>query len=392
LELIGGFDTPQEFLKSLNDENRKKENVILGIDENNKDITLMNCDKFGKLNFSSSFPMVGYSVQYLLEGVHLKDWKDKIFSKIDARLPLLTSWINSSGLSLSYPISKEGGFEGFDITYNKVKNKEMIANLCNNEVVKILHNCQVPEHETEGIRITQYYYYEYTPKENRNWWELLVHVKKFRDLLTFACQADIDFIELNLYSRKGKRQITKGIEISTPVKLFYIQKRPYPEPELIDQSGFLFDCYDIEDSFQNVIDRWYSFDEEMYPIIHHLLDSILYKPIFKSVEFLTICQALEGFHIRFIDPQKNPNRKFEGRIKNILIKFKDIQSIRSIDAEIVANSRNYYSHLYSKDHREIAEGKDLYYLTKKLKILLTCCFLDILGIKDDKLKEIIDKE
>src|SRR5690606_14930437 len=55
LELIGGFDKPRDFLKSLAKDEQKHEDIIWGVDENAKMITLINCNRYGRLNFSSEW-------------------------------------------------------------------------------------------------------------------------------------------------------------------------------------------------------------------------------------------------------------------------------------------------------------------------------------------------
>ncbi len=57
LELIGSFEKPIEYLKSLGDDDLDVTKLIYGEDENGQAITLINSVRYGSMNFDSSFAM-----------------------------------------------------------------------------------------------------------------------------------------------------------------------------------------------------------------------------------------------------------------------------------------------------------------------------------------------
>ncbi len=103
--------------------------------------------------------------------------------------------------------------------------------------------------------------------------------------------------------------------------------------------------------------------------------------VFEVNHFLNIVQALEGFHSRF--------RGGEGTFKTWLTKLvEEFDSVNLInqefadrDAIITAakDSRHYYLHFYKLRNDNTKEGGELFYLTKKLRILLICCVLKETG-------------
>lgn len=57
----------------------------------------------------------------------------------------------------------------------------------------------------------------------------------------------------------------------------------------------------------------------------------------------------------------------------------------------VKDSRNYYTHFDSKLKKKAAKGGDLYYLTERMKLLLTCCLLNIIGFNNNLIQQLLKK-
>ena len=95
-------------------------------------------------------------------------------------------------------------------------------------------------------------------------------------------------------------------------------------------------------------------------------------------------QALDGYHKRFVNKKNGKDiKKYEEQIKVLLNQFKDVRVIQecNIDPEVLKDTRHKYSHLYPDDEKSSAvEGDELYWLTEKCKILLTCCVLNMMGL------------
>ncbi|MDR2276217.1 MAG: hypothetical protein LBE23_00060 [Vagococcus sp.] len=390
LELIGGFESPENLFDSFGNKTLKKEQIIWGRDDRGTAITLIDCHKYGSYNFSSSFPMIKYTGQYIIEGIHLSGVDEKVFFKIRTKIPLLTNWIGRSGVSFSMPIGENDSFDGFDIRYRNDEIVDKVIKLSSETTFVIQHQCQVPEFTEEEILIKEYYDVQIETDNEYNFQDLLDKINRFKDFLTFCCMCELDFIEINLSSHFYMQQLKSGSIIYHNIGLYYGQIKPSLLPENRKEKKFLLKYHDIEADYQSIIKRWFEFDHNMYPIVHHLLDSITYKPMFKSTDFLIVCQALEGFHIRFIDEKKGVERSLESRIKNLIGKFREVKNIIKINPKLVGDSRNYYSHLYLEDNRQVLKDVELYHLTKRLRVLLICCFFNILGISMERIKEIIN--
>ena len=106
-------------------------------------------------------------------------------------------------------------------------------------------------------------------------------------------------------------------------------------------------------------------------------------------DFLIIAQALDGYHKRFVNKKNGKDhQKYEDGIRILLKQFEDVECIQKchINPKVVTQSRDKYSHLLLDEDKPLAvEGEDLYWLTEKCKILLTCCILNMLGLTNKEI-------
>lgn len=393
LELIGAFEGPMDYIKSLHIENDRAQDIVLGEDENGKALTLINCQKFGKLNFSSSFAMAKYTAHYLVHGTHLPIWDSAAFNKMRIRLPLLTQWVNHNGIRLSIPYL-QNKLEGYDLSYRIEDQKNITAELPEDMTLSIEHHCNIPEAHSEESLLQQYYTVSFISGSNKSWWDFLNTAIRFKAFLSLATLEELDFSSIQLYRPDYYQEINDSKEkIYHPIKFLFVQ--PANDVQNTGKrklKDLLFTHDNIEAEFPEIIKKWHGFDKLMMPILNHLAASIKNKSTFDSVDFLVVCQAIEGYHIRFIEKNNDFRKTLPKRIKHLTNTFKDIVKIRGIDIKAVGDSRNYYSHLsIESENDKVLTGHDLFNLTKKLRHLLICCILKEMGFDDSKIKKIVDK-
>jgi len=125
--------------------------------------------------------------------------------------------------------------------------------------------------------------------------------------------------------------------------------------------------------------------------LNHLVDSIREKDLFDSGDFLIVVQALEGYCWRF-RPQWS-KKTLRGKLESICNEFSFIPVIKHEQPnwQIVAESRNYYSHFYhKKPNIQPAAGVALFKITQQLKRILICCVLHQTGFTASKISTIIE--
>ncbi|MBO5625269.1 MAG: hypothetical protein J5953_05690 [Prevotella sp.] len=162
---------------------------------------------------------------------------------------------------------------------------------------------------------------------------------------------------------------------------------------------------ELKERLPSMLQLWHSNFEEVAPISHYLINSLKNNNRFDVPDFLIIAQALDGYHKRFVNHKKqraslkeevkehlkkgrDKSSQYEKNINILISQFNDVNCIQKchIDPQVLAQSRDKYSHLLTDEDKPLAvEGEDLYWLTEKCKILLTCCILNMLGLTNKEI-------
>ena len=93
---------------------------------------------------------------------------------------------------------------------------------------------------------------------------------------------------------------------------------------------------------------------------------------------------------------KNISRRRHTTLTTIITEIMDslsgISKLSSmdIDIEAVVDSRNYYSHFVDRPKKpKTLDGMELYNLTEKLRIVLLCLILELLGLSHLEINEVV---
>ena len=169
--------------------------------------------------------------------------------------------------------------------------------------------------------------------------------------------------------------------------LYYIVK------DSVKPIGSVIKYDDIFVHKQEILLRWHENYQQMSPVIKYLIQSVTEdKKEFDAPDFLIIAEALDGYFKRFVNKKDGKDtRQYEDQIKKLLKRFDRVEllSLCDIDAKVLAHSRHKYSHLIPDSEtwkiEKAVVGEELFYLTKKSIVLLTCCVLDCLGLDNDEI-------
>lgn len=145
---------------------------------------------------------------------------------------------------------------------------------------------------------------------------------------------------------------------------------------------YLFDYDTIKESFPVIIRNWYE-KKNLSPIRKHLIDSIITKGYFEANDFLIVCQAIEGYYLRFVKEEK-----FEMIFKNLINEFSNVAKLEINEQDIpyIKDSRNYFSHLLPPGKKlNVLDGMDLLILNHKMRKLLICCVLRLIGFSNEEI-------
>ncbi len=232
--------------------------------------------------------------------------------------------------------------------------------------------------------------------------DILKRIFLFEQFLSLATLKPLESSKIVLYDKSRFQELKNGKKIFS--KIEYVRvfhgKNVEQQYNFHEEREFLFSYETIKSEFGVILRKWFTEQDDISPIRHHLIECIRKKRTFSSVDFLIVIQAIEGFWWRFRDDvykqKNNISHKVQTKLKIILkeliLEFEDIErlKLREINVDEVVDSRHYYSHFVHKVTKSYAkDGLELYNLTCQIRKLLICCILNFVGFTNDRIANIV---
>lgn len=403
LELIGSFG--KSFIEIF--KNSNEETVIYGKTSDAKNITLLKCYPYSSLNFSAGFPIVRFSCDYMIVGRHVTGIEEKSQYWAMARIPELTYWCHPEAIEMTlWNADGEEEFSRISFSCNtKNRDKEDVikeVQINSNTSITLIKGVKFDESKQRlKPHLEQYTYVEIHKQEPSSIKELLSDIFMFEQFLSFATlnivkSSSITIYDKDFYQEDKKRKYYRAINIIHP---FFERQKLENKP--VSTYDFLFDYATIKDVYPEILKKWYNEPTELAPIRGHLLSSLERKKVYSSVDFLIVIQAIEGFYRRFRNAKYRKEHKLSGKASSklypilieLLSEFSDIELLNRyvIDVDAVVDSRIYFSHFMPKtDKLKTIDGWDLLEEARKLRILLLCCVLSLLGFNNRQINDILN--
>lgn len=396
LELIGSFgDSLMDVFKD-----NKEETILYGKTSDAKDITLLQCRQSFSLNFSARFPILRFTCDYMIVGKHILGLDEKCQYWAMVRIPELTYWCHPEAIGLNY-LNGDGEKDisrialSFNIKYRDEENIIDEVQIDENTSIVLLRGVSFNESEQRlSPKIEQYTYIEVHKKNSTSIKDLLSDIFMFEQFLSFATLKIVKCSSITLYDQEqyqeGKGQkYYKAIEVIHP---FFDRQDLKSQPT--KSYDFLFNHTTIKEIYPEILKKWYNEPMELAPIRGHLISSLEKKRVYSSVDFLIVVQAIEGFYRRFRSAKYRKEHNIEGKassklhpmLTELLSEFSDIDLLKrnTIDIDAVVDSRIYFSHFMPKTSSlKAIDGWELLEEARKLRILLLCCVLSLLGFNND---------
>lgn len=312
-----------------------------------------------------------YKAKYVICGIHILSMDEPFFDECHVEFPYLQTWTGATMLD----IPQDYEANTFTIEYGKdhVYVEGKLETWLHYRVVD-RNVCKQGMLEFTSWKETQYHLIS----------EKHLSIKSFNKYIREFAQ----FLSLALYSKQNPSVIyfrKKGEENAH--RMFFIaphSQKPF-DTVLIPLSMF-------RDRLSNFISGYHSAFDKIETLNRYLITSIHFSD-FDAPIFIVVAQALEGYYQRFLKGKEGVSkRKWEALLNH----FEDVKALRecNIDANIVKDTRDTYSHLYiEKDSKKsnVAEGMDLVMLTQKCRILLTCCLLKEIGMTTEEISSCFDR-
>ena len=342
--------------------------VIWGRDANGSIFTLFNV--VIKEQRLEDFTNTKFVVGLILIGEHILSIDDKWSKKCVVHFPYLNNWLFYETKKYIAPTLNETIYH----LETALRGKALLeVELEKGLVWRLCHNIKVGE-TIEGISINKTPYFEIESSEPISIYSYLKQISEFEQFLSIALYCDQNFTDIQFLS----------IDARTTCILL-LKKEASINPFLISLIKYSL----LKDKLPSMLGIWHKNFDRIAPISSYLINSLQKKNQFDVPDFLIIAQALDGYHKRFVNKKDGRDvRKYEEQIEILLNKFKSVKVLMQckIKPEVLTDSRNYYSHLFPDEEiKSAVEGDDLYWLTEKCKILLTCCILNMLGLTNKEI-------
>lgn len=426
LELFGNFDElPFGYSMRVDD-------IILGITNNSKQITLYNCyvsNSGGATlvsNGESGVPPTTYKIGYILEGVHVTSKEEMQFQEIRSEIYYLDEWLGVSGF---FP--NTDGLEQFKNFEINVKYKlpepirfEIDENLSGQFNFTILRPGLSTF--TNNINLSQRVEIIISSITDSSLKDLLRNLFVFQNFLIFALYHRTHPTAITIYGNRFVNHYSDGTTTQKEIKLYFPIR--YKEEDLSRKPDLemLFSYGQIKEEFPSIIKKWYKQYDLLEPAFNLLVEQFYNKGRFSSNTFLNLAQAAETLHTRTDNHTKMPKQDYQvmkeeiytavpkkhhewlreqfnfGNNLNLHARLKDMvskYSNGSLDKAIgdkdsfvnqVKHSRNYYTHYSKGSEKHALKEQPLFFLTEKIKILLVCAFLIEAGFDKKKLESLLE--
>lgn len=335
--------------------------VIWGQSADGQVFTLFNAVLIRQENFSKSL----FNVNYILIGAHIQSIEESRFDTCVSVFPYLRDW------AFTQRISEDRTNDVVDFHLDMGK-REPIASIDIENGVRTYLWGQLSYHVSRFmLSAEQSTNYNIEIAEKGSICQYLSLISEFSEFLSIA-----------LFSQQYPSEVKfKNKEDGLYYPLLF-KKRTSDNPRNL--SLIKFDT--LSQKVPDMLYAWHSKHEQIAPIANYLIRSMRSDSPFDTPDFLIIAQALDGYFKRFVNKiDGKDTQKYKDGIDKLLTRFKDVEALQKckIDSKVLEDCRNKYSHLYPDEedkNKSIVQGNDLYWLTQKCKVLLTCCILEVLGL------------
>jgi len=403
LDLVGNF-----FGKL--DVNKKIE-VILGYTSDGKKFTLI--DNFIK-NFRTSSPGFStciFSPTIIIIGKHFSSYSEINFRHVDLQLQSFDNWLGIYGFD-SIKIDEEHNGK-IQINYELPKKISFKIGENASGEFNFFVNTSL-NHRSNEMKISQKASLRILSDFDRNIDDFFDMIFKFQSFFGLA------------YFNTPAIEMIEAFELSDDVdadNCVEVLVRDMQISNSRDKIDFLFTYSDIKEKLDNVISNWFLKFEKIRPVLGGLLQSFNRDNKVVEFNFLGIIQSLETFHRRIKKNKILDKEVFKAKIDEILDTISDVHRnwvkerlvyaneptlvnrLKELFSELpdslkeklfenediftnrLKDTRNYYTHYSEYLASKAFEGKELFYATEKLKVILVAILLKELFILDEEFEK-----
>jgi ApeA N-terminal domain 1 len=342
--------------------------IILGVLEDKRKVTLAKCSLRISYPLANNFQICRFAAVFALLGKHFNNINEIKFESIIVKYSNIDAFISDYALTYD-PIKKNDDYKPF----RKVK----LPKLCELAISPESGKFKSPL----VFRIRAY--------KDRSIEHYIELKSIFLDFLNFVTSSEV-FIEYmhGIINVQGSGSTVVILYRSTRPKPFYPDQKVMFKPSV---TSLLFHYSKVSKRFTAILSKWFDISKRLkhvYDLYFGVIYSIDQYDIYR---FLMLATATEVYHVvttgrkkpKFVEKIKEVYRMYPSHVTTLLYS-KDIDK----SAEDIEETRHYYTHYDPNREPNAAKEAKLFWLTKDLQVVLQLCFLRELGFGNERLKKI----
>ncbi|MED2976611.1 hypothetical protein P4284_07815 [Bacillus swezeyi] len=391
-------------------------------------ITLVDCNMISTISLIGAEEIYRFQAMFMVKGVSFEKGDDILFSKVDLSIPGIIQWGNVSSYTNK---SADFGKLSSHIQLNQVDPIEIYT--CDEYTLSYVLSHDFPiDLMKEEITLKQNAYLVIESKSLQPLiWFINIAIKMKR-IIEIAMGVPLGFTKMiaespKVYWKFEEKKRFIPIEVTHALTL---DKRIEQDIEMLRKHDFLFTLNDLLKKAN--FTQWQNVSSIMEPIIELYIDDLYNEGLSISRHFLNIIQALETYHSRMVcngtlgdykkrvskiisvkhDTAKQDTRDFllgesfrwkdsrpitlRNRIADLVLaesRFLFYTGNIHINEfpNIIAVTRNYYTHYNQKLEKKALKGEDLIHAYNILCNILEYYLLKELGFEEDFISSQINK-
>ncbi|NTW20185.1 MAG: hypothetical protein HGA42_11510 [Nostocales cyanobacterium W4_Combined_metabat2_030] len=307
---------------------KPEEIIILGLIENNEEITLYKCSgRIANFEFVKSRTTLFFYAEYILKKIHISNEESIKFKSIAIEYSYFREWVGKSGITLYTPYIPRQKDNQLLISYQPPEN--IYLNTINQLDISITFP---PIYMNTfdmyfgaiyyKANIEQKAYFTISNHHNKSLNECIDLCITFKDFLSFAMSKPTSIISVEgkldvtvpryINQNDGTYTMNEEVQEQTVIILFGLGGNQNNSEAKLSVHEMLFTFNDIGDRLGEIFNTWIN-KQEQYTSVFQLIMTTTYTPnLHINYDFINIIQALESYHSasdRFKDKGKYQQSK-----------------------------------------------------------------------------------
>ncbi|MBA3898920.1 MAG: hypothetical protein H0X62_01725 [Bacteroidetes bacterium] len=369
LDLIGSFPRKS-----------KTKELIWGILENGKNVTLFNNFEISRSLNLPGLEIAKYTSIFLLVGAYFTSKRDIAFNKVSVHYSHLDEWLNINSGFKKIEINPKD--YKILIEYELPNPIDVLLDSKTRMTVNLVATPPSMKAVQKDVAIKQKAFIDFNYKRKTSFDKVLENTFHFQNFMTLALQRPTYHKEVNAKIKIKGSKVLHDIQI-----YFQVNNLPEEEKEL-HPIDILINYKLIAAKFTSVIKSWYDKKNKLETVTDPFF-STYYNPfLYTTDKFLNLARSIEAFHRDNIRRTGTNRQRFTEVFSQFSRQFNPTLKIKSKTKFIstILKYRNDYTHsnpiLKSKDKRFL----DLHYLSEKIQLIVTCALLSEINLTEKEIK------